>query len=223
MKIVSCAKNLVCCLLLLLTTSALEASLQIPSSLVGKLMVGYWNEPGGGVECHYFKNESELIFLDSEEYGVHEYAWNPETGILNDYSFGEYFEISYETPYSGTFALYAENESPSLGRFVIYDGLWDLDGDGVPDGKEVEDGTLPNLSAPPDLNSIRVVHGTVTDQNGSPLSGVQVTAHQYNLDSDSSYSLAWASTDASGKYALEGLDPGAYRIRFNGWADEPPI
>jgi formylglycine-generating enzyme required for sulfatase activity/protocatechuate 3,4-dioxygenase beta subunit len=67
------------------------------------------------------------------------------------------------------------------------------------------------------------INGKVTNQDGSPLSGVQVTAHQYDLDSDSSYPLAWASTDASGKYALEGLDPGTYRIRFNGWADEPPL
>jgi formylglycine-generating enzyme required for sulfatase activity len=67
------------------------------------------------------------------------------------------------------------------------------------------------------------INGEVTDQNGSPLGGVQVTAHQYNPDGDSSYPLAWASTDAFGKYALEGLDPGTYRIRFNGWADEPPL
>lgn len=124
-----------------------------PSSLVGKVMVGYWDEPGSGVEFHFFKNENELFFKDSEEHSVNEYAWDPETGILNDYSFGEYFEISFETPDSGTFALYAENEPPSFGTFDIYDGSWDLDGDGIPDGKEVEDGTLPNLSTPPDLES----------------------------------------------------------------------
>jgi formylglycine-generating enzyme required for sulfatase activity len=71
--------------------------------------------------------------------------------------------------------------------------------------------------------SVICINGKVTNQDGSPLSGVQVTAHQYDLDSDSSYPLAWASTDASGNYALEGLDPGTYRIRFNGWADEPPL
>jgi formylglycine-generating enzyme required for sulfatase activity len=67
------------------------------------------------------------------------------------------------------------------------------------------------------------INGEVTDRNGSPLSGVAVTAHQYSPDGDSSNSLAWASTDASGKYALEGLDPGTYRIRFNGSANEPPL
>ena len=71
--------------------------------------------------------------------------------------------------------------------------------------------------------SVISINGIVKDQNGSPLGGVQVTAHQYNPDGDSSYPLAWASTDAFGKYALEGLDPGTYRIRFNGWADEPPL
>ena len=71
--------------------------------------------------------------------------------------------------------------------------------------------------------SVISINGIVKDQNGSPLGGVQVTAHQYNPDGDSSYPLAWASTDSSGKYALVGLDPGTYRIRFNGWADEPPL
>ena len=114
-------------------------------------MVGYWNEPSLGIEFHFFKNDDILIFKDSEEYSINGYAWDSETGVLNDFSFNESFEISFETPYSGTFALNQENQQPSFGTFVVYDGSWDLDGDGKTDSKEIEDGSLPYLDIPPDL------------------------------------------------------------------------
>jgi formylglycine-generating enzyme required for sulfatase activity/5-hydroxyisourate hydrolase-like protein (transthyretin family) len=64
------------------------------------------------------------------------------------------------------------------------------------------------------------INGKVTDQYDSPLSGVQVTAHQYNPNGDSSYWMAYATTDDSGFYTLAGLDPGTYRVRFNTNYDE---
>ena len=49
----------------------------------------------------FFKNDDILIFKDSEEYSINGYAWDSETGVLNDFSFNESFEISFETPDSG--------------------------------------------------------------------------------------------------------------------------
>jgi virginiamycin B lyase len=61
--------------------------------------------------------------------------------------------------------------------------------------------------------------GTVVDENGAPAPGVFVTAHRQ----ESSVSVS-TTTDAQGRYALSGLDPGAYEVQAHqvGFDDSEP-
>jgi protocatechuate 3,4-dioxygenase beta subunit len=208
------------CALVLIEGNAYAGEPPPPSSsLVGKVMVSYWNDEDS-FECHFFKNENTLIFKDADEYSDNQYAWDPLGGSFYDYEFEESCELYFDTAYSGTFIHYQEEQPFRSGTFVLYNGLWDLDNDGTPDGEEIEDGTLPNLSAPPSSANFQSINGQVTDKYGRPVTGIEVTAHQYNPNSDSSYALAHTSSDENGRYMLKGLDPGQYRIRFGAGAGD---
>lgn len=57
-----------------------------------------------------------------------------------------------------------------------------------------------------------VISGTVTNEGGNPLTGMEVKAYVY--DSWWSY-YSQTTTDAEGRYGLTSLKPGEYRVSFN--------
>jgi protocatechuate 3,4-dioxygenase beta subunit len=186
-----------------------------PSSLVGKIMVSYWDNENS-YEFHFFKNESSLIFKDAYEYSPNQYAWDSSSGVFYDYDFDESFELSFDTAYSGSYDFYQGELLVRSGTFVIYNGLWDLDDDGAPDGEGIEDGTLPNLDAPPSTANFQSINGQVTDQDGRPLEGVEVTAYQYVQEYGGYFTNAdRAITDDKGNYSIQGFLPGTYKIGFS--------
>ena len=68
---------------------------------------------------------------------------------------------------------------------------------------------LPAISQPTSRLGISSVAGTVTDQNGAPISGatVSLTSDQYKL-------ALYASSDAAGKFKIDHLEAGMYQIRI---------
>lgn len=126
-------------LLSLITTSAQ------PADLTGKIRVSYWDgdpAPNYGVEYHYYKTNSQLVFLDSTERSLNNYTWNSGTGRLTDSTFAEHFDYTYTGTDTGTF-VFSEGGS---GEFVTYDASWDLDYDGTPDGEQIDVGILPKYT-----------------------------------------------------------------------------
>ncbi|WP_169580837.1 MULTISPECIES: carboxypeptidase-like regulatory domain-containing protein [Microbacterium] len=58
------------------------------------------------------------------------------------------------------------------------------------------------------------VSGVVTDASGAPIENVSVRSY----DADSFEMVGWASTDATGAYALTGLPAGEYSVHFEAWS-----
>ena len=56
------------------------------------------------------------------------------------------------------------------------------------------------------------ISGTVTDENGASLSGVWVTANNFDTDEF----VSNAQTDANGTYTISGLPSGEYRVNASG-------
>ena len=130
--------------LLFVTTGVLDAQ---PTELTDTVRVSYWG--GGhapGVEYHYYKTNSQLVFLDFEDLELHDYTWDSSNGRLDDLTWDEYFEYTYSTASEGTFVFTDNEVTGDTGTFAIYDASWDLDHNGTPDGAQIEAGLLPNYS-----------------------------------------------------------------------------
>jgi hypothetical protein len=54
------------------------------------------------------------------------------------------------------------------------------------------------------------IAGTVTDEGGEPLEGVTVQAESGK--ETSAYAVKSATTDSTGRYSIDGVDPGAYQV-----------
>ena len=70
-------------------------------------------------------------------------------------------------------------------------------------------GVTPGIDA--ELDAAASVSGTVTDEAGDPVAGVQVWAY---APGDWWIGTAWALTDAAGHYSIEGLPAGSYQVRL---------
>ena len=122
---------------------------QIPTELTDTVRVSYWDGdlgPNYGVEYHYYKTNSQLVFLDFEDLELHDYTWDSSNGRLDDLTWDEYFEYTYSTASEGTFVFTDNEVTGDTGTFAIYDASWDLDHNGTPDGAQIEAGLLPNYS-----------------------------------------------------------------------------
>jgi len=140
------------CFLASLFLVSLTATWAQPADLAGKIRVSYRDgdpAPNYGVEYHYYKTSSQLVFLDSTERSLNNYTWNSGTGRLTDSTFGEHFDYTYTDTDSGTF-VFSEG---GTGEFVTYDASWDLDYDGTPDGEQIDAGNLPAYSHKIDMSS----------------------------------------------------------------------
>ena len=119
------------------------------AELTDTVRVSYWDgalASDYGVEYHYYKTNSQLVFLDFEERSLNDYTWNSGTGRVTDTSFNEYFDYTYSTTSEGTFVFTDDEVTGDTGTFAIYDASWDLDHNGTPDGAQIEAGLLPNYS-----------------------------------------------------------------------------
>lgn len=75
------------------------------------------------------------------------------------------------------------------------------------------------LTAPPaTATDTGRITGTVTGPAG-PAEGVQVLAYQWGEQYAAWVPVAWAEADAHGRFAVTGLDAGAYRLRFDDYSD----
>ena len=125
-----------------LLPSTLDAQL---ADLTDTIRVSYPDgatAPDFDVEYDYYKTNTQLVFLDDVEQSTNLYSWNIETGRLDDFTFDEFIDYSYNSASSGT---YVSNDGET-GSFVTYDASWDLDFDGIPDGEQIEAGDLPAYS-----------------------------------------------------------------------------
>ena len=132
--------------LLFVTTGVLDAQ---PTELTDTVRVSYWDgdlAPNYGVEYHYYKTNSQLVFLDFEDLELHDYTWDSGNGRLDDLTWGEYFDYTYSTASEGTFVFTDNEVTGDTGTFAIYDASWDLDHNGTPDGAQIEAGLLLNYS-----------------------------------------------------------------------------
>jgi len=128
--------------LFFVTLGVLDAQ---PAELTDTVRVSYWDgdlAPNYGVEYHYYKTNSQLVFLDFEERSLNDYTWSSGTGRVTDTSFDEYFDYTYSTANEGTW-VFSEGDT---GTFAIYDASWDLDHNGTPDGAQIDAGLLLNYS-----------------------------------------------------------------------------
>ena len=128
--------------LLFVTTGVLDAQ---PTELTDTVRVSYWNDdlaPDYGVEYHYYKTNSQLVFLDFEERSLDDYTWSSGTGRETDTSSDAYVVYTYSTASEGTWV----SSEGDTGTFAIYDASWDLDHNGTPDGAQIDAGLLPNYS-----------------------------------------------------------------------------
>jgi protocatechuate 3,4-dioxygenase beta subunit len=78
------------------------------------------------------------------------------------------------------------------------------------DVEVVVDGVVANIDFA--LRAKKQVSGKVTDEAGNPLANVPVTVMQQR--ESGWHSVTQAVTDSNGRYALDGLAPGSYYIRF---------
>ena len=115
-----------------------------PQSLVGKVLLkkSAWAYPVE-YEVYAFSSESALTFADSEESGVHAYTWDSSAAVINDQTWSERTELEFETGVTGTY-LWSSNEEwwGEPGSFILYDGTWDLDGDGQEDAEQIAAGEM---------------------------------------------------------------------------------
>ena len=119
------------------------------AELTDTVRVSYWDgdlAPNYGVEYHYYKTNSQLVFLDFEDLELHDYTWDSGNGRLDDLTWGEYFDYTYSTASEGTFVFTDNEVTGDTGTFAIYDASWDLDHNGTPDGAQIEAGLLLNYS-----------------------------------------------------------------------------
>ena len=78
-------------MILTLLPSTLEAQL---ADLTDTIRVSYVDgdaAPDFGVEYDYYKTNTQLVFLDSDEQSLNDYSWDIATGRLTDFTFGEFF------------------------------------------------------------------------------------------------------------------------------------
>ena len=118
---------------------------QIPTELTDTVRVSYYDgalASDYGVQYHYYKTNSQLVFLNFVERSLNDYTWSSGTGRVTDTSFDEYFDYTYSTTSEGTWVFSEGN----TGTFAIYDASWDLDHNGTPDGAQIDAGILPNYS-----------------------------------------------------------------------------
>ncbi|UCH90192.1 MAG: carboxypeptidase regulatory-like domain-containing protein, partial [Thermoplasmata archaeon] len=110
----------------------------------------------------------------------------------------------------------------------------DSDGDWVSDGDEVNNGTLPNdpLSFTP--SGTGAIRGTVKDDGGSAITGIEIRVDVYSGNSCGGAYVTSVYTDSTnGNYIVTGLAPGSYYVRTENrnesnyanewWADQASV
>ncbi len=109
----------------------------------------------------------------------------------------------------GTYRVqFFDNRSPREYVSEYYDNAASLESAAditVPAG-----GTTGNINA--QLAKGAHIRGTVTDEAGTPLANINVSAYRYNGSWWAQ--IGWAMTDAAGAYDVGGLAGGTYRVQF---------
>jgi 5-hydroxyisourate hydrolase-like protein (transthyretin family) len=67
------------------------------------------------------------------------------------------------------------------------------------------------------LSKSSSISGTVTDSNGLPLEGIEVSILSYDEERHWWSWASYATTNADGNYTVSGISAGAYRIEFRDW------
>lgn len=176
--------------------SLLQASLHAaaPQNLTGKIRVSYGDEhnwPDYGVEYHYYKTDSVFVFLDLGERSENSYSWNSDSGRLTDYGFSEYFDYTYTSTTRGIYVA----DGGSTGTFVTYDSSWDLDFNGIPDGEQIDAGTLPSYTHK-QLGSAALGTSNFWLSNEGSIIDISLTFSEQQIDVISSGSSPWCIANA---------------------------
>ncbi|HOH29237.1 MAG TPA: SdrD B-like domain-containing protein, partial [Candidatus Hydrogenedentes bacterium] len=114
------------------------------------------------------------------------------------------------------------NDDGVIGSIAVINGYLDLDGDGVTDGDDGDDGVFQGHTV---LNGVLQTGTTVVAEQGIPNVRVYVdedndgvfdwTDTNGNGIWDAGEGERWEYTDASGLYAIYGMVSGAYTVRYD--------
>jgi formylglycine-generating enzyme required for sulfatase activity/5-hydroxyisourate hydrolase-like protein (transthyretin family) len=133
-------------------------------------------------------------------------------------NYGSWYATSSTTGENGSYQLHGLNAGRYRIEFRDYSGEY-LSGWStfitISESEEVE---FINAS----LVKPSSISGTITDDKGSPLEGIEVSVYSINSDSDEPGVqwdwISYATTDADGAYTVSGLSAGTYRLAFrSGW------
>ena len=174
------------------TVSNINATLTICSGISGNVTDGVM--PLEGIQIAAYRWSTDL----SDWVGI---GWWVHTDADGNYAITGLIPGTYRISFSDGYGEYLSevySHAPSL------DLGTDID---VPAGT-----TVSNINAA--LATYPKISGNVTD-GVVPLEGIRVTPYQWDDDISDWEGIGWwVHTDADGNYAIAGLDPGTYRVRF---------
>ena len=193
-----------------------------PESLVGKILLEKSDRlPFDGYGVLFFQSDSEFTFISNYQLSVHGYTWNAADAILSDFSiYNGQDKLEFKTGVTGTYELFSLGGWwADSGNFILYDGSWDLDGDGRSDAEQIAAGDVLQFDGDP----FTLFYD---DWDGDGLSDAQevlVHANPQLLDTDSDgiddwYEVTQDRTDPndanSVRQWLNSFSPEAYLVRY---------
>nr|WP_246322146.1 carboxypeptidase regulatory-like domain-containing protein [Nocardioides panzhihuensis] len=172
--------------------SGIDAALSQGGSIEGTVTVA--GSPTGDIN----------VFLYANEGG----DWT----FTSDLSVDESGHYAFDGLRDGAYRLrFAPGESAAIGEY--YDNASSLS-----EATDLVVSGANTLTADADLTAGTSIAGTVTDESGEPLRGIDVSLYQAQDDGSGSVwwdSVGWDTTTTTGSYSFDGLAAGAtYRIGF---------
>jgi protocatechuate 3,4-dioxygenase beta subunit len=122
----------------------------------------------------------------------------------------------YAIDQAGTFSTTAQTESNDDGHFELASGggtlLLRVVADGYVEARQLA--TAPTEGLVVELTAAASIAGEVVDADGEPVAGAQVVAADGSQEGEAN-----ATSDAAGRFAIEGLAAGSYGLsaRASGW------
>jgi 5-hydroxyisourate hydrolase-like protein (transthyretin family) len=143
------------------------------------------------------------------------------------YQYDDYYEQWYSTSSttdeSGSYQLHGLNPGAYRIEFRDYSGAYLTEYyDNVSDSDTAKDVVISESEKVAGINAslskASSISGAVTDSEGLPLEGIEVSVFSDNEGGEWWNWASYATTDANGNYTAAGLHAGTYRVEFRDWA-----
>jgi len=140
----------------------------------------------------------------------------------DDY-YEQWYSTSSTTDESGSYQLHGLNPGAYRIEFRDYSGAYLTEYyDNVSDSDSAKDVVISESEKVGGINASMTkassISGTVTDSEGLPLEGIEVSVFSDNEGGEWWNWASYATTDANGNYTAAGLHAGTYRVEFRDWA-----